>query len=55
MLRPEAPDNRISASKEKQLVLAGEWEQERNALTEDLGKAWPEGVSVDSVFAEMRR
>ena len=31
------------------------WEEERRKLTEELGKAWPNGVSVVDVISEMRR
>ena len=45
--RPRARDNRRRSP--------DTWEKERCALTEELSRIWPEGVSVVDVLSEMRR
>ena len=54
-LQPESPaPPQPRAQRKTQVPSTENWEQECQALSEELGKVWPEGVSVVEVIAEMR-
>ena len=56
LLRPETEKPVAPRKPRKQQKPSWEeWEKERDALSEELSKAWPEGVSVTDVISEMRR
>jgi hypothetical protein len=56
LLRPETEKPAATRKRRKQSKLSWEeWERERDALSVELSKVWPEGVSATDVISEMRR
>jgi hypothetical protein len=49
------PESKHNGTVRNRTLRSGDWEAERLELVEELGRMWPEGVSVTSVFSEMRR